>query len=635
MKVMPVQILKPLMICLAFTMPTNLFGFSKTHEMIEDIEQDKENWEEQLEKLRNSAGEGLFENQSVLAYLIDNDHQDAAMKLLDAEGSDYQATADEIKLALSNGMTGLAMIMLRNKNGYDLISDNNCLLVYILERGELERYERHYLAQDLINRASKEPEKDYLYHGMQLKLLNILIIFEEEKRVEELLASDTQLEHSPYTYTLDEDDSTRADIVKKLIKNGYEIDIDDQEFGTRLHRAVSDGDLNFIIALLKQGADINAINEKNQTPLSLSLGLENRKILQTLIAKGAKPNQIATMRVGLYDEYDYEGSPLRYAIEKYNYELLFMLLKSEHIKHGLAQQIMNCMPEHEMQKFAGAEEALKLIGASTEQEDVDDDFSSYQSSRFLSYGGVKKKKFEEAYAGQVAEEIEEFRKFLNSQDDRIFNYDPSFKQTVLFHGPTGTGKTTLAYAIAAESGLPFFKLEANEVETKYLGDSERYLAQIFKDLYDFATVNDTKVVLFIDEIDNLLSSRGGEESTYEAYHYKLVSVFLNYFGENEHDDKRNDFLKKVVLIGATNYLEKIPENVKSRFFVVSEIPNPDKELRIKILSYHLGKIKQGLVDLSEQEIYEIAAIDCEGFNGRQIADNLSSTELYRQLHIPV
>ena len=309
---------------------------------------------------------------------------------------------------------------------------------------------------------------------------------------------------------------------------------------------------------------------------------------------------------------------MNYSIEKFDYQAMYIILKSKHIDRHQSQRIMNCMSEHDIRRFESAEEAMEVLGTTEKAED--DDFSQYKSSRYLGYGAVKQKKFEEIYAGEVAEEIEEFRLFLNSDDDLIFEYDPSFKQTVLFHGPTGTGKTTLAYAIAAESGLPFFKLEANEIEDKYIGESERHLAQVFKDIYDYACKKESKVVLFIDEIDNLLSSRGREGGSTEAYHYKLVSVFLNYFGDNDHDELRKDFLKKIVLIGATNYPEKIPANVKSRFFIVSEIPKPDDRLRTSILAFQIGQINQKYVAIDEGELEDIARTECAGLNARQISD---------------
>ena len=615
MKVKKLLAQKILFICLIFNWQTSSYGSPSTKELIETIEKGGEGSEEMLQDLQNLEDDDLFDGLSMLSYLIENNYPETAGKLLNALGPDFPISAKDVVRAFDKRYTALAKKMMLGTTGNEIISEDSCLLVYILNSRSLSRNEKHHYIRDVIFSDKDRFCSSYLYKGKELKILNILVIFEEKELVEDLLDAGIKLEHEDYLYTL-ELLSNKVYLLKKLIEKGYQIEVEDKYYGTFLHRAAKSGDLDLVKLLLEKGEDPNAINSRQETPLSLSLNSSDLRVLDALLENGADPKQ--EVMIHLTDNNHYYGSPLAYCIEKFDYMFLVKLLKSEHVDQNQAQQIIDCFPPQEIQKYVGAERALKLINSN--KEGYKSDFSSYKSSRFLSYGGVKNKRFDEVYAGEVSEKISKFRRFLNSQDDLVFDYDPSFKQTILFHGPTGTGKTTLAYAIASESGLPFFKLEANEIETKWIGESEGYFAQIFKDLYDYAFKNDTKVVLFIDEIDNLLSNRGTEGGGYDAYQYKLISVFLNYFGENEHDTHRTDFLKRIVLVGATNYLEKIPDNVKSRFFLISEIPNPDRELRAHILSYHLRKLKSDIVDVNEDDIYEIAANDCQGMNARQIAD---------------
>lgn len=144
---------------------------------------------------------------------------------------------------------------------------------------------------------------------------------------------------------------------------------------------------------------------------------------------------------------------------------------------------------------------------------------------------------------------------------------------VLLYGPPGTGKTLLAKAVANESEAHFILLNGPEIMSKFYGESEKKIREIF----DEAEKNSPSVI-FIDEIDAIAPKR--EEVTGEVER-RVVSQLLTMM----------DGLAargKVVVIGATNRANAIDPALRrpGRFDREVEISVPDKEGRLQILKIH-------------------------------------------------
>lgn len=144
---------------------------------------------------------------------------------------------------------------------------------------------------------------------------------------------------------------------------------------------------------------------------------------------------------------------------------------------------------------------------------------------------------------------------------------------VLLHGPTGTGKTLLAKAVANETNANFVSISGPEIMSKYYGESEQRLREIFKDAQENAPS-----IIFIDEIDSIAPKR--EEVTGEV-EKRVVAQLLSLM----------DGLKsrgKVVVIGATNRVNAIDPALRrpGRFDREIEIAVPDKKARLEILQIH-------------------------------------------------
>ena len=144
---------------------------------------------------------------------------------------------------------------------------------------------------------------------------------------------------------------------------------------------------------------------------------------------------------------------------------------------------------------------------------------------------------------------------------------------VLLHGPPGTGKTLLAKAVASETNANFMTIGGPEIMSKYHGESEEHLREIFKQAQENAPT-----IIFIDEIDSIAPKR--EEVTGETER-RVVAQMLSLMDGLESRGK-------VVVIGATNRPNALDPALRrpGRFDREIEIGVPDKAGRLEILQIH-------------------------------------------------
>ncbi|MCV0430349.1 CDC48 family AAA ATPase [Nitrosopumilus sp.] len=149
---------------------------------------------------------------------------------------------------------------------------------------------------------------------------------------------------------------------------------------------------------------------------------------------------------------------------------------------------------------------------------------------------------------------------------------------ILLHGPSGTGKTLLAKAVATQSEANFVSVRGPELLSKWVGESERGIREIFK-----RARQSSPCVVFFDEIDSIAPIRGAGGET--AVTERVVSQLLT-----ELDGMEN--MHGVIVLAATNRADMIDPALlrPGRFDKIIQIPLPDKESRKSILKINAAKI---------------------------------------------
>ena len=146
---------------------------------------------------------------------------------------------------------------------------------------------------------------------------------------------------------------------------------------------------------------------------------------------------------------------------------------------------------------------------------------------------------------------------------------------ILLYGVPGTGKTLLGKAIATESGVNFISVKGPSLISKYVGESEKAIREVFK-----IAKQASPTILFFDEIDSIVPRRGSS-STDAHVTERVISQFLTEMDGIEE-------LKGVVVLAATNRLDMVdPAILRSgRFDILFELPKPDEKTREEIFKIH-------------------------------------------------
>jgi transitional endoplasmic reticulum ATPase len=172
---------------------------------------------------------------------------------------------------------------------------------------------------------------------------------------------------------------------------------------------------------------------------------------------------------------------------------------------------------------------------------------------------------------------------------------------VLLYGPPGTGKTLIAKAVASESGAHFISIAGPEVISKYYGESEQRLREVFEEARENAPS-----IIFIDELDSIAPRR--EEVTGEVERRVVAQLLTMMDGLEERG--------QVVVIGATNRVDAIDAALRrpGRFDREIEIGVPSEPDRIEILKIHTRGMP-----LAEDVSLNVLAQQTHGFVGADLA----------------
>ena len=172
---------------------------------------------------------------------------------------------------------------------------------------------------------------------------------------------------------------------------------------------------------------------------------------------------------------------------------------------------------------------------------------------------------------------------------------------VLLHGPPGTGKTLLAKAVASETNANFHSISGPEIMSKFYGQSEENLRDIFKQAEENAPS-----IVFIDELDSIAPKR--DEVSGEVERRVVAQLLALMDGLQARG--------KVVVIGATNRPNALDPAIRrpGRFDREIEIGIPDRDGRLEILQIHM----RGMPLAKDVDLDELANVT-HGYAGADLA----------------
>ena len=177
---------------------------------------------------------------------------------------------------------------------------------------------------------------------------------------------------------------------------------------------------------------------------------------------------------------------------------------------------------------------------------------------------------------------------------------------VLLYGPPGTGKTLIARAVANESGANFFSINGPEIMSKYYGQSEQKLREIFMKAEDSAPS-----IIFIDEIDSIAPKREEVQGEVERRVVAQLLTLLDGLKERGH----------VIVIGASNRIDAVDPALRrpGRFDREINIGVPDKNGRREILAIHTRGMPMGMDEQKKNQFLDQIANLTYGFVGADLA----------------
>ncbi len=196
-----------------------------------------------------------------------------------------------------------------------------------------------------------------------------------------------------------------------------------------------------------------------------------------------------------------------------------------------------------------------------------------------------------AMIGGLAEHIERIRDVvvLPFQEAKLFeSINLVAPKGILLYGPPGCGKTMLAKAIAAENDMTFFNVSIADVLSKWVGESERIVKEIFRQAREKAPS-----IVFFDEIEALFTVRGMMDTS--GVHKNIIAQILS-----EMDGLLS--LKDVFVLGATNRADLVDPALlrPGRFDEIIEIPRPSREASEEIARIYLRDDLPVQEDLEKQ-----------------------------------
>jgi len=202
----------------------------------------------------------------------------------------------------------------------------------------------------------------------------------------------------------------------------------------------------------------------------------------------------------------------------------------------------------------------------------------------------------------IKQELKEVVEWPMKYPDEYEKFGITPSRGILLFGPPGTGKTLLAQAVANESEANFISIKGPEILSKWVGESERAVREIFR-----KAKQASPCIIFFDEIDAVASRRGLEEGSARVGERIVNQLLTEMDGLEE--------LHGVVVIGATNRPDLLDAGLlrPGRLDRLLYVPVPDRKARVQIFKIH----SKGMPLAKEVDLEKIAD-ETENYVGADI-----------------
>lgn len=185
-------------------------------------------------------------------------------------------------------------------------------------------------------------------------------------------------------------------------------------------------------------------------------------------------------------------------------------------------------------------------------------------------------------------------------------------KNVLFYGPSGTGKTMTAKALANEANVPFISVKSTKLIGEHVGDGARRIHELYERARQVSPC-----IVFLDEFDSIALDRSYQDLRGDVS--EVVNALLTELDGIERNEG-------ICTIAATNRIELLDNSIRSRFEEEIEFKLPKLEERIKILENNFRefplKVKANLKVIAEMT---------EGFSGRDLVEKVIKSALHKAI----
>jgi len=301
------------------------------------------------------------------------------------------------------------------------------------------------------------------------------------------------------------------------------------------------------------------------------------------------------------------------SLEKYQHAIEYLITGNKYEKNPQTKAMVTKKLKEYMERAEDVKKIIDNNGANPPSEggvankpagkDVDDEEKKKRMANLGSAVVAEKPnvKWDDVAGLEEAKELLHEAVIVPQNFPHLFTGGRKAWKGVLLYGPPGTGKSFLAKAVANEADCTFFSLAASNLTSKWMGESEKMVSQLF----EMAREN-RPAIIFIDEIDSIASARG--EGKHESTTRMLTQLLIEMDGVGKDTEG-------LMVLGATNCPWDLDQAMRRRLERRILIPLPDETGRMVMFKLYAGK-DHSLTDPTD---FRTLALNTEGYSGADIS----------------